>query len=139
MILVFLISKCDRRPRSKRLRGGELGDGLGAFGDGVLGEFTREDQSDRGLDLAGRDRRLLVVAASLAASAAIFSKMSLMNEFMMDIALEEMPVSGCTCFKHLVDVDLVGFGLGLASNLLGARGLLLSGLLGHFECIRVVE
>jgi hypothetical protein len=69
----------------------------------------------------------------LAASVAIFSKMSLMNEFlrqpgrsarqpqraggparrasvarrarpkthMMDMALEEMPVSGCTCFSTL--------------------------------------
>ena len=33
--------------------------------------------------------------------------------------------------QDLVDVDLVGFGLGLASNLLGARGLLLRGFLGH--------
>ena len=69
----------------------------------------------------------------MAASVAIFSKMSLMNEFlrvarrssrqraragggarraggarggasethMMDMALEEMPVSGCTCFSTL--------------------------------------
>ena len=63
----------------------------------------------------------------MAASVAIFSKMSLMNEFlqggarqrapgrrgaggrgparggahMMDIALELMPVSGCTCFSTL--------------------------------------
>ena len=43
----------------------------------------------------------LLYRASLAASVAIFSKMSLMNEFMMDIALEEIPVSGCTCFKTL--------------------------------------
>ena len=31
--------------------------------------------------------------ASAAVSAPIFSKMSLMNEFMMDIAFEEIPVS----------------------------------------------
>ena len=31
---------------------------------------------------------------SLEASPAIFSKMSLMKEFMMDMALEEIPVSG---------------------------------------------
>ena len=67
----------------------------------MLGEFTRQDQSDRGLDFAGRDRRLLVVSRELGGFVAIFSKMSLMNEFMMDIALEEMPVSGCTCFKTL--------------------------------------
>jgi len=27
--------------------------------------------------------------------------MSLMNELRMDIALDEMPVSGCTCFRTL--------------------------------------
>jgi len=43
----------------------------------------------------------LLYLANLAASVAIFSKMSLMKEFMMLIALEEMPVSGCTCFKTL--------------------------------------
>ena len=48
------------------LRGGELGDGLGALGDGVLGELTREDEADRGLDLAGGEGGLLVVAGELA-------------------------------------------------------------------------
>ena len=43
----------------------------------------------------------LLYLANLAASVAIFSKMSLMKEFMMLIALEEMPVSGWTCFKTL--------------------------------------
>ena len=33
------------------------------------------------------------------ASAAILSKRSFTNEFMMDIALEDTPVSGCTCFN----------------------------------------
>lgn len=27
--------------------------------------------------------------------------LTLMNEFMMDMALDEIPVSGCTCFKTL--------------------------------------
>lgn len=44
---------------------GELGHGLGALGDGVLGELTGEDQAHGGLDLAGGDRRLLVVAREL--------------------------------------------------------------------------
>lgn len=31
----------------------------------MLGQFTREDEADRGLDLAGRDGRLLVVGGEL--------------------------------------------------------------------------
>lgn len=46
-------------------RRGVLGDGLGAFRHGVLGQFTGEDEPDRGLDLARRDRRLLVVGGKL--------------------------------------------------------------------------
>ena len=37
------------------------GHGLRALGDGVLGKFTREDESDGSLDLAGRDGGLLGV------------------------------------------------------------------------------
>jgi len=44
------------------LRGGELGDGLGALRDGVLGELAGEDEAHRGLDLPGGDGGLLVVA-----------------------------------------------------------------------------
>ena len=42
-----------------------LGDGLGALGDGVLGELTGEEEADGGLDLAGGEGRLLVVADEL--------------------------------------------------------------------------
>ena len=42
---------------SSNLGGGELGDGLGALGDGVLRELAGEDKADRGLDLARRDRK----------------------------------------------------------------------------------
>ena len=42
--------------------GAELGDGLGALGDGVLGELTGEEEADGGLDLAGGEGVLLVVA-----------------------------------------------------------------------------
>ncbi|XP_020244993.1 uncharacterized protein LOC109823118 [Asparagus officinalis] len=41
---------------------GELTDGLGALGEGVLGELAGEDEADGGLDLAGGDGGLLVVA-----------------------------------------------------------------------------
>ena len=36
---------------------------------------------------------------SLEASRAMRSKMSLMNEFMIDMPFLEMPVSGCTCLS----------------------------------------
>jgi hypothetical protein len=40
--------------RERLLRAGRvLGDGLGALGDGVLGEFAGQDQPHGGLDLAG--------------------------------------------------------------------------------------
>ena len=52
-----------------RLGRGELGHGLGALADGVLGELAREDEPDRGLHLAGRDGRLLVVPVCVSASA----------------------------------------------------------------------
>ena len=46
-------------------RGGVLGDGLGALRDRVLGQFSRENESDRSLDLARRDGGLLVVSGKL--------------------------------------------------------------------------
>ena len=50
------------RAKSCRLLGAlVLGDGLGSFGDGVLGEFTGEDETDGGLDLAGGHGLALVV------------------------------------------------------------------------------
>ena len=36
-----------------------------ALGDGMLGELSGEDEADRGLDFAGRDRALLVVRREL--------------------------------------------------------------------------
>merc|ERR1719432_522614 len=50
-----------------------------------------------------RDERVpfLLYRTSLPASTAMRSKASLMNEFIIDIALEEMPVSGCTCLSTL--------------------------------------
>ena len=43
----------------------ELGHGLGAFGDGVLGKLTWKDKADRGLDVAGRKRGALRDLAKL--------------------------------------------------------------------------
>jgi len=43
----------------------ELGDGLGTLRDGVLGQLTGQDQTDRGLNFAGGDGGLLVVGSKL--------------------------------------------------------------------------
>ena len=44
------------------LSAGELGDSLGTLRDGVLGEFTREAESDGGLDLSRTEHTLVVVS-----------------------------------------------------------------------------
>jgi len=44
---------------------GVLGDGLGAFRDGVLGELTGEDEANGRLDLSGGNGGLLVVCGKL--------------------------------------------------------------------------
>jgi hypothetical protein len=46
-------------------QGERTGDGLGALGDGVLGELSGQDESNRGLDLSRGDGRLLVVRGEL--------------------------------------------------------------------------
>ena len=52
-----------------RLGGGELGDGLGSFRDGVFGELTGEHETNSGLDLTGREGGLLVVSGKLSSFA----------------------------------------------------------------------
>ena len=46
------------------LGAGVFGDGLGALRHGVLGELTREEEPDSGLDLLGADGGPLVVDLS---------------------------------------------------------------------------
>ena len=121
--------------KRRNLRGGELGDSLGAFRDGVLGEFTREDESDSRLDFTGGDGRLLVVSRELGG----------LGRNLLEDVVDERVHDGhglggdagvrVHLLEDLVDVDLVGLRLGLAATLLGAGRLLYSGLLtGHFEC-----
>nr|XP_027223268.1 uncharacterized protein LOC113815377 [Penaeus vannamei] len=83
---------------SNLLRGSVLGDGLGALADSVLGQFTGEQKPDGGLNLPAGDGGTLVVVGKAEASAAMRSKMSFTKEFMMDMALEEIP---CTTSASL--------------------------------------
>lgn len=57
---------CARKQSSDLLAGGVLGDGLGAFTDGVLGQLTGQEQTDGGLDLPGGDGATLVVVSEAA-------------------------------------------------------------------------
>jgi hypothetical protein len=96
---------------------GVLGDGLGALRDGVLGQLTGEDESDGGLDLSGRDSRLLVVGSKLGSLSGnaledvwfevrmiVFRDgrrrdLPFTKELRMDMARLEIPVSGWTCLR----------------------------------------
>ena len=47
------------------LRRRELGDGLGSFGDGVLGELSGKHKTNSGLDFSAGESGLLVVSGKL--------------------------------------------------------------------------
>jgi hypothetical protein len=127
-----------RKPKAKRLVGGrELGDGLGALRDGVLGELTGEHEPDRGLDLPGRKSRLLVVLGELS---------GLSGDALEDVVDEGVHDGhallgdagvGVDLLQHLVDVRRVGLdplgALALGSGLLGGLGGFLGRCLSHFE------
>jgi hypothetical protein len=110
------------------LVGGELGDGLGALRHGVLGELTGEHQAHGGLDLAGRQGSLLVVASQAG---------SLTSESLEDIVDERVHDGhtllgdtslGVDLLQHLVDV--AGVALHALTGALAG-----SGLLGLLSCL----
>ena len=119
----------------KHLSGGELGDGLGALTDGVLGELSGEHEPDGSLDLPGGEGGLLVVLGELS---------GLSGDALEDVVDEGVHDGhsllgdssvGVDLLEHLVDVGAVGLGplLGLlSSGLLGGLGGFLAGSLGHF-------
>ena len=128
---------------SKLLGAGVLGDGLGSFRDGVLGQLSGEEEPDGGLDLARGDGRPLVVVSQTG---------SLGGDTFEDIVDERVHDAhglggdsgvGVDLLQHPVDVDGVGFlpFLGpllvvLGDVLLGFAGLLGSlsgGFGGHVE------
>jgi hypothetical protein len=103
----------------------------------VLGELTRKEQADSGLDLAGGEGRLLVVAGELG---------GLQGNLVKDIVDEGVEDGDASLgdsglrvnlLEDLVDVRGVALGslLLLAAGLLGGLCCFLSRGLGHFECI----
>jgi hypothetical protein len=114
--------------------GGELGDGLGSLRDGVLSKLTRKEETDGGLDLAGREGRLLVVSGELGGL-----KSDLVKD-VVDEGVEDGDTSlGDTSLRvdlleDLVDVRRVALDslLGGFTSLLGGLSSFLSRGLGHF-------
>lgn len=88
---------------------GVLGHRLGSFGNCVLGQFTGEKQTNRGLDLAGRDGASFVVLSQTG---------SLSTDALEDVVHERVhdghclgadPGVGMDLLEDLVDVAAVGF------------------------------
>jgi len=86
-----------------------FGDGLGSFGDSVLGEFTREDKAYGRLNLSGGHGLLLVVFAQSSCLARDPTK-SVGHERVQD-GHGSLGDSGVRVdlLEHAVDVDVVGF------------------------------
>jgi len=97
------------------LRAGVLGDGLGAFTDGVLGQFTGQQESDGGLDFpAGNGRTLVVVRKTTGLGGDALEQ--IVDETVHDAhGLGRNTGVGMHLLQHFVNVDGVRFfPLGLA-------------------------
>ena len=102
--------------------GAELGDGLGALSDGVLGELTGKEESDGSLDLSGGESVLLVVADEAG---------RLRGDLLEDVVDERVHDAhgslgdaglGVDLLEDSVDVDGEGLGSSsLGSSLLGGN------------------
>ena len=106
-----------------------LGDSLGALRDGVLGEFTGEEEADSGLDLSGGEGVLLVVSNELGGLEGDLLE-DVVDERVHDVhgSLGDASL-GVDLLEDSVDVD--GEGLGSAS-VGGLLDVLLGSSLGAF-------
>ena len=114
------------------LGGSVLGDGLGALGDGVLGELPWEEEADGGLDLAGRERGLGVVLGELAGLGGDALEDVVDERVHDEHALGRDAGVRVDLLEHLVDVDGVGLLALLAALASAGGGLGLAGLLFAF-------
>jgi len=108
--------------------GGELGDSLGTFRDGVSGEFTGEEELDGGLDFSGRESSSLVESDELGRFEGD-SFEGVVDEGVHDVhgLLGDTNI-GVNLLENLEDVDSEGLGSLLLVFLIGDCG----GLLGLF-------
>ena len=110
-----------------------FGDGLGAFRDSVLGQFTGKEKPDSSLDLPGGDGGPLVVEGK-AGSLTSNTLEDIIDEGVHDRhGLAGDTSVGVNLLQHLVDVDSVGltplllaFLVSLGDRFLGLTGLLCS-------------
>ena len=124
--------------KNNLLGAGVLGDGLGAFRDGVFGQFSGEEEPDGGLDLPGGDGGPLVVVGQFG---------SLGSDTLEEIIDERVHDAhglggdtgvGVHLLQHLVDVDGIRFLtlvlalLSVLSNGLGGLAGFLGSLSGGF-------
>lgn len=99
----------ERRDSTCLLRRGVLRHGLGAFGHGVLRQFSGQKKPNGGLDLAARDRRSLVVVSQTrglgrdALEDIVDEAVHDAHRFRADASVR------VDLFQHLVDVDGVRF------------------------------
>ncbi len=97
----------DRKRTDSLLGRRVLGDGLGAFADGVLGQFSGQEQTNSGLNLAARDGRAAVV---------VCQTRCLGGDALEDVVDETVHDAHCLgadagvgvhLLQHFVDVDSV--------------------------------
>lgn len=116
------------------LGAGVLGDGFGTFGDGVLGQFTGQEETYGGLNLPAGDGRTFVVVGE-AGSFGGDTFEDVVHETVHDgHRLARDTGVGMYLFQHLVDVDSVALLPPALLLLVALRNVLLglSGLLGGF-------
>jgi hypothetical protein len=125
-----------------------LGHSLGTFRDGVLGQFSGQQQTDGSLDFAGRDGALSVVAGN-ATSFSSDTFEDIVDKGVHDAhSLGGDTSLGMDLLQHLVDIGGVAFLSlsvtlgssslgGLGSGLLGSSGLLSSGFLSSHDVVQI--